>query len=163
MDNLKFQDFKMLVFKVGREEYGIQISNVVSIERMNSISIYPNMPPHVLGVTSIRNIVMPVVDLRSALTGKLLPPTETTRLILVNVREREIGLVVDTATEVLDIAPDMIQHPNLLETKDVTFLQGISKIGDRLLILLDIEELLQDTTNLDALKDMIDSFKNEES
>jgi purine-binding chemotaxis protein CheW len=150
----KNQDLKMLIFKVGQEEYGVHISQVVSIERMQDITPYPNRPAHVLGVTSIRNVVTPVVDLREALTGESLKTSDEARIIIVQVYDKEIGLVVDAATDVLDIDPDTIQHPNLLEEKDFSYLKGISKLDHRLLILLDIEKLLEDTTNLDELKEI---------
>lgn len=152
------EELKTLIFKVGNEEYGVHISQVVSIERMQSITPYPNRPPHVLGVTTIRNVVTPVVDLRAALTGVHTTPDDSTRIIIVQARDREIGIVVDAATDVLDIPKDTIQHPNLLETKQASYLKGISKLEERLLILLDIEELLEDTTNLDELKDLKDSL-----
>ncbi|PFP30805.1 chemotaxis protein CheW [Bacillus sp. AFS073361] len=157
-DQIKFQDDKTLIFKVGQEEYGVHISQVVSIERMQNITPYPNRPPHVLGVTTIRDVITPVVDLRAALTGETLKPTDATRIIIVQVHEKAIGLVVDAATDVLDITPDTVQHPNLMETKEVSYLKGISKLDERLLILLDIEELLEDTTNLDELKEIKDSL-----
>jgi purine-binding chemotaxis protein CheW len=153
-DQIKFQDFKALIFKVGQEEYGVNIGQVVSIERMQTITAYPNRPPHVLGVTTLRDVVTPVVDLRAALTGESLQPTDATRIIIVQTYDNAIGLVVDAATEVLDIALDTIQHPNLLEEKDVSYLKGITKLDHRLLILLDIEKLLEDTTNLYELKEI---------
>jgi purine-binding chemotaxis protein CheW len=148
------QQDKTLVFKVGQEEYGVQINQVVSIERMQSITPYPNRPPHVLGVTTIRNMVTPVVDLRTALTGKNVELTETARIIVVQAQEKEIGLVVDAATDVMDIDAATIQQPNLMETKNISYLKGISYLNQRLIILLDIERLLEDTTNLDELKEI---------
>ncbi len=145
---------KTLIFKVGDEEYGVNISQVVSIERMQTITPYPNRPQHVLGVTTIRNVVTPVVDVRSALTGASLKPSDVTRIIIVQVNEKEVGLVVDAATDVLDIPSNTIQHPNLLETKDVSYIKGISQLEERMIILLDIAKLLQDTTNLDELKEI---------
>ena len=71
---------------------------------------------------------------------------------------KEIGLVVDSATDVIDIARDTIQHPNLLESKIVSYVKGISKIDARLIILLDIELLLENTTNLDELKEIKDAL-----
>ncbi|MCH6263920.1 chemotaxis protein CheW [Neobacillus citreus] len=147
-------DFKALVFKVGEEEYGVHISQVVSIERMQSIMPYPNRPPHVLGVTTIRNVVTPIVDLRAALTGETLQPGDETRIIIFQVNSSEIGLVVDAATDVLDIMANTIQYPNLLEKKEVSYLEGISKLEERLVILLNVEKLLEDTTNLDELREL---------
>lgn len=151
-----YQDAKSLIFKVGQEDYGIHINQVVSIERMQSITAYPNRPPYVLGVTNVREEVIPVVDLRAALTGQTFAECESSRIIIVQVKDHSIGLLVDAATEVLDIPASSIQRPNLLETREVSFLQGIAKLGERLLILLDIEQLLEDTTNLDELKQIKD-------
>jgi purine-binding chemotaxis protein CheW len=145
---------KTLVFKVAQEEYGVQINQVVSIERMQSITPYPNRPPHVLGVTTIRDMVTPVVDLRTALTGKKIQLTETARIIVVQAQGKEIGLVVDAATDVMDIDAATVQQPNLMETKNISYLTGISYLDQRLIILLDIERLLEDTTNLDELKEI---------
>lgn len=155
MSNLTFiQDFKALIFKVGHEEYGVHINQVVSIERMQTITPYPNRPPYVLGVTNVRDIVTPVIDLRAALTGQSLGTTDGTRMIIVQVLDKEIGLLVDAATDVIDITPESIQHPKLFEAKNVSFLKGVSKLESRLIILLDIEKLLEDTTNLDELKEI---------
>jgi purine-binding chemotaxis protein CheW len=166
-DQIKFQDSKALIFKLGQIEYGIHISQVVSIERMQTISItpYPNRPPHVLGVTTIRSVVTPIVDIRAALTGVSLKQTDVTRIIIVKVYDKEIGLVVDAATDVLELPPESIEHTNLLETNDISYLLGVSKLENRLVILLNIEKLLDDTTNLDELKQMIDNFidSNEET
>jgi purine-binding chemotaxis protein CheW len=152
--------FKVLVFKVCQEEYGIHINQIVSIERMQGINItsYPNRQPHVLGFSSIRNVVVPVVDFRTALNGDSSNQLDGTRLIIVRVFDKEIGLVVDSATDVLDISLDTIQYPNLLETKETSYFKGVSKIENRFVILLDIEKLLEDTTNLDELKSLIDSY-----
>lgn len=152
-EQIKFEDNKSLIFKVGQEEYGIPISQVISIERMQNISSYSNMPPHVLGVTSIRNVVTPVVNMKEALTGESLLPTDAMGIIIVQVAEKVIGLVVDVATDVLDLVPDTIQHPNLLETKVVSYLKGISKLDNRLIFLLDIEKLLEETTNFDKWRE----------
>lgn len=152
------QDLKTLVFRVGQEHYGIRINQVVSIERMQNITPYPNRPPYVLGVTTVREAVIPVVDLRSALTGESYQHGDSSRIIIVLVYGNPIGLLVDAATDVLDIPADIIQTPNLLETREVTYLRGIAKQEERLLILLDIEKLLEDTTNLDDLKEIKNSL-----
>jgi purine-binding chemotaxis protein CheW len=153
-------DFKALIFKVGEEEYGVHINQVISIERMQEITSYPNRPAHVLGVTVMREVVTPLVDLRSALMDEALVPSDSCRIILVQVEDKQIGLIVDAATDVLDIKLDTIQHPNLLDSKDVSYLKGISKMDDRLIILLDIEKLLEKTTNIDELKEIKEVFQD---
>ncbi|MDF2557327.1 MAG: CheW protein [Bacillales bacterium] len=154
LDQKVIKDYKALIFKIAQEEYGIDITQVVSIERMQAITSYPNRPAHVLGVTTIREIVTPVIDLRSALTGLSFNNTDDTRMIIVQVKDKEIGLIVDDATDVTDISLDTIQYPKLFEAKNVSYLNGISKLDDRVIILLDIEKLLEDITNLDELKDL---------
>jgi purine-binding chemotaxis protein CheW len=156
---MELEDSKTLVFRVGQEEYGVHISQVVSIERMQGITTFPNRPPFVLGVTTVRSVVTPVVDMRTALIGEALEVSHTTRIIIVMVNGQEIGLVVDAAVDVIDILPETIQHPNLMmQIKNVSFLKGISKLESRLIILLDIEQLLEDTTNLNELKEIKDSL-----
>lgn len=154
MDQKIMQDLKVLIFKIVQEEYGIDINQVVSIERMQEIIPYPNRPAYVLGVTKVREIVIPVFDLRTALTGQYFETTNETRMIIVQVKDNEIGLIVDDATDVMDIGLKTIQHPKLFEAKEVSYLKGISKLDNRIIILLDIEELLEDMTNLDELKDL---------
>lgn len=157
-------DDKVLVFKVGQEEFGLHISQIVSIERMQGISIssYPNRQPHVLGFSTIRNVVTPIVDLRSALNGNSLNHTEGTRIIVVKVLDKEIGLLVDQATDVLDVTEEIIQYPNLMESKEASYLKGVAKKDNRFVILLDIEKLLENTTNLDELKEIIEKFIDSE-
>ncbi|MEH7300166.1 chemotaxis protein CheW [Neobacillus drentensis] len=161
-DQVKFQDAKVLIFKLGQEEYGVHINQVVSIERMQTLSItpYPNRASHVLGVASIRDVVIPIVDMRAALTGEALKQTDVTRIIIVRVYDKEIGIIVDAATDVLDLPAESVEQTNILETNNVSYLLGISRFDNRIVILLDIEKLLENTTNLDDLRDMIQSFIN---
>ncbi|MDQ1146309.1 purine-binding chemotaxis protein CheW [Bacillus sp. SORGH_AS 510] len=161
-EQAKFQDAKVLIFKIGQEEYGVHINQVVSIERMQTVEItpYPNRAPHVLGVAYIRSMVTPIVDMRAALTGQSLTQTDATRMIIVKVYDKEIGLIVDAATDVLDLPPDSVEQTNILETNNVSYLMGISKFDHRFVILLDIEKLLENTTNLDDLKEMVQNFIN---
>jgi purine-binding chemotaxis protein CheW len=163
-DQNKLNDITVLVLKVGEEEYGIHIKQIVSIERMQGLNItaYPNRQPHVLGFSSIRNVVVPIVDFRSALNGDSLNELDGTRMIIVQVLDKEIGIVVDSATDVIDVTSETIQYPNLLETREVSYFKGVSKIDDRFIILLDIEKLLENTTNLDELKSLIDSYVDSE-
>jgi purine-binding chemotaxis protein CheW len=153
-EQIMLKDYKTLILLIGQEEYGIHINHVVSIERMQHIDHYSDMPPHVLGVITIRDVLTPVVDLRSAITGELLQLTDAMRIIVVRVDEKAIGLVVDAATDVLDLEPNTIQHQNLLETKNVSYLKGISEVDNRLIILLDIEKLLVEATNFPEWRDL---------
>ncbi|MHC0038170.1 chemotaxis protein CheW [Pseudoneobacillus sp. C159] len=157
MEN-QFQDLQAIIFKAGNDEFAVNILQVVSIERMQAITPYPNRSPYVLGVTTVRDTVTPVVDMSSALIGEPVQPTEDTRLIIVQAFDSSFGLVVDSATDIINIEGHSIQQPQLLETNQVSYLKGIANIGERLLVLLDIEKLLEDTTNLDELREIIQSM-----
>jgi purine-binding chemotaxis protein CheW len=76
------------------------------------------------------------------------------------VYDKEIGIIVDAATDVLDLPAESVEQTNILETNNVSYLLGISRFDNRIVILLDIEKLLENTTNLDDLRDMIQSFIN---
>jgi purine-binding chemotaxis protein CheW len=149
---------KMIICRVGNDEFGISINQVVSIERLQTITPFPNRSPYVLGVTTVRNIVTPIVDMCSALKGEPMKSTDETRIIIVQAFDSFFGLVVDAATDILDITAESIQRPNLLETRNVSYLKGISETNERLLVLLDIEKLLEDTTNLDELREIIQAL-----
>lgn len=146
------ESFKSVVFRIGGEEFGLPIQQVLSIERIQSITAVPRMPKYVIGVIDMRGIVTPIIDLRKALLDREVQEKDTTRIIVVNVQDNPIGLVVDAATDVLDIPPDSIQPPNVSGDQTESYLMGIAKLDTRLLILINIDNLLQNIATLDELK-----------
>lgn len=144
---------KVVVFQVGSEEYAINIQDVVSIERMQALTAIPKMPEHITGMINIRDVVTPVIDLRIALGHAQNKDNETNRIILIRLDENPVGLIVDAATDVIDIPIDSIQEPNLMNTENHAFLKGVSKLSTRLLIILDIHNLLTDMDGFEILKD----------
>jgi purine-binding chemotaxis protein CheW len=147
--------FKAVIFRMGAEEFGLHIDQVLSIERMQPITAVPKMSEHVKGVINLRGVVTPIVDFRKALLQREVQENESTRIIIVSIDGNPIGLVVDAATDVIDIPSDSIQKPTLVEDHEVPFLLGIAKLHDRILILIDINNLLQDITSIDELKKLI--------
>ncbi|WEG14972.1 chemotaxis protein CheW [Pullulanibacillus sp. KACC 23026] len=158
------EPIKCLIFKAGHEEYGIPIDKISSIERTQglTISAYPNREPHVLGFSTIRNRIIPVVDMCSTFNLDTENSIEATRLIIVKVQEKEIGLSVEKASEFLDVSPESIQHPRVMGTENAQYIQGVTKFEQRLIILLDIERLLENTVNLEELKAMIAALTEEQ-
>jgi len=155
------QKFKVVVFQVGNEEFGLHVERVVSIERMQPITVVPKMPEYVAGVINLRGIVTPIIDLRKALLQPEVKDDDRTRIIIARVDdENVIGLIVDAATDVLDIPSDSVQKPNFSVNHDVAFLLGVAKLHDRLLILIDINQLLRDITSLEVLK-QVKNYYNE--
>jgi purine-binding chemotaxis protein CheW len=138
------EELKVIVFTLAHEEYGIEVDKVRTIERMGPITRVPKTPNFVKGVINLRGIVIPVIDLRGRFG---LPETELTdnsRIIIVAANELEVGFIVDSANDVMDVMSDTIENPpEVLGGIKATYLSGVAKIGDnRLLILLNLVEVL---------------------
>lgn len=133
---------KYLTFKLADEEYGVEILKVREINGLMDITALPQMPVHMKGVINLRGKVIPVIDLRLKFGLEEIEATEQTCIIVVNVGQ-EIGIIVDTVCEVLDIAGDQIEPPPDLGTGvDTSFILGMGKVGEAVKILLDIENVL---------------------
>lgn len=139
------EDIKVIVFKLGSEEYGIEVDKVQTIERMLPITRVPKTYTFVRGVINLRGVVIPVIDLRGRFG---LPETEYTdqsRIIIVVVGEMEVGFIVDSANDVIDLNRDRIETPpEVVGGIKARYLDGVAKIGDdRLLIMLNLSEVLK--------------------
>jgi purine-binding chemotaxis protein CheW len=133
---------KYLTFKLAGEEYGLEILKVREIIKIMDITAVPQMPSFVKGVVNLRGKVIPVIDLRLRFGLAEAEHTEETCIIVVNVGA-EMGVVVDTVQEVLDITDQQIEPPPALGNDvDTQFILGMGKVGDRVKILLDINRVL---------------------
>ena len=133
---------KYLTFKLAGEEYGVEIMKVREINGVMDITAVPRMPAHVKGVINLRGKVIPVVDLRLKFGLEEIEHTEQTCIIVVNVG-KEIGIIVDTVSEVLDInETDIEPAPALGGALDTSFILGMGKMGDEVKILLNIDRVL---------------------
>jgi len=133
---------KYLTFKLSGEEYGLEILKVREIIKIMDITAVPQMPAYVKGVVNLRGKVIPVIDLRLRFGLPEAEHTEETCIIVVNVGT-EMGVVVDTVQEVLDITDQQIEPPPALGGDvDTEFILGMGKVGDRVKILLDIDRVL---------------------
>jgi len=134
---------KYLTFVLGHEEYGLEILKVREIMGMVEIVSVPQAPGYVKGVINLRGTVIPIIDLRLKFG---LPPRDydkETCIIVVNIGTGLMGIVVDTVSEVLDIASgDIDEAPQFGAAVDTSFIRGIGKVKGKVKILLDIEEIL---------------------
>ncbi|MDQ0339921.1 purine-binding chemotaxis protein CheW [Caldalkalibacillus uzonensis] len=137
------ENSKIVAFRLGTEEYGVPIHQVVSIERMQTPTKIPKVPKHVRGVLDIRQQVIPIADLRTYLMETEGSDGDETRIIVIDVEGRSMGLVVDEAKDVLDIDPDHIQAVDLNGAASESML-GIARHEDRLIILLSLAKLLNE-------------------
>jgi purine-binding chemotaxis protein CheW len=134
---------QIVVFELGAEHFGVSIASVESIIKLQSITKMPQAPSFVEGVTNLRGKVLPVLDLRARFGLAKQEPTKSSRIIVISVDKNEIGMVVDGVSEVLTIQNDAVEPaPAITTTLDSTFITGIAKIGQRLVILLDLGKVL---------------------
>lgn len=137
------EEIKIIVFKLKDEEYGVDVKQVKSIERMEKITRVPNTPPYVMGVINLRGIVIPIIDLRNRFGFEQDDYNEHTRIIIVKVEDIEVGLIVDAANDVLDIPTNLIEPaPKVVGGVESVYIYGVAKISDRLLILLNLDKVL---------------------
>ncbi len=138
------EDIKVIVFKLGDEEYGIEVDKVQTIERMVPITRVPKTFTFVKGVINLRGVVIPIIDLRGRFSLPLIEYTESTRIIIVAVNDMEVGFIVDSANDVIDLNTDKIENPpEVVGGIKAKYLRGVAKINEeRLLIMLNLSEVL---------------------
>ena len=147
--NVADDDILQLVsFEIGTEEYAIPILAVQEINRMMPITRVPNSPPSVEGVINLRGRIIPVIDLRKRFG--ITPTTEAAdeRIIVVEVGEqgRVLGFTVDRVNQVLRLNREIVDPaPTVSGPANADFVEGVGKLEDRLLILLNLERLFADT------------------
>jgi len=138
---------EFLTFRLGEEEYGIDILRVQEIRSYEQPTRIANAPHFIKGVVNLRGVIVPIIDLRLKLGCEKSEYGDFTVVIVLNVRGRVIGAVVDSVSDVLELAREQIKPaPELSSSIDANFITGIGtvKTGDamRMLILMDIEGLM---------------------
>jgi purine-binding chemotaxis protein CheW len=141
----KTEPSQHLTFQLGAEEYGIEILKVQEIRGYAGVTPIPNTPAYILGVMNLRGTVIPVVDLRTRFAMPNQEYNKFTVIVVVTVRDKVIGLVVDAVSDVLDVLPSQVrERPDLGARADMRFIGGVATIGEKLVVLLDIERLLSE-------------------
>lgn len=134
---------QLVSFKVGEEEFGVDILKVQEINKMTLITRVPNAPDFVEGVINLRGRVIPIVDLRKRLGLPEKKHDKNTRIIVVEIARMTIGFIVDAVSEVLRISRDITEKPpELVAGIDADYITAVAKLEDRLLILLDLDKVL---------------------
>lgn len=134
---------QLVTFKLGGEEYAIDILKVQEIIRMVEITSIPSAPEYVEGVINLRGKVIPVINLRKKFGLPVKSVDTQFRIMVVNVGVK-IGIIVDSVSEVLRLPSDTVEPPPPMTTGNGSeYISGVGKFGDRLVILLDIERLLK--------------------
>ena len=145
-----------LTFRLGAEEYGIDILRVQEIRSYEPPTRIANAPAFLKGVVNLRGVIVPIVDLRLKLGCDSAEYNNFTVVIVLNVRGRVVGAVVDSVSDVLELAGETIRPaPAMNASIDTAFITGIGSVAGRMLILMDIEALMSsaDMGLMDSLAD----------
>jgi purine-binding chemotaxis protein CheW len=134
---------QLVTFKLGNEEYAVNILKVQEINRMKEITRVPNTPAYVEGVINLRGKVIPVVNLRAKFSLAERENDIQSRIMIMDIQGITMGLVVDAVSEVLRIPSSIVEPtPPMASTISAEYIKGIAKLEDRLIILLDMDMLV---------------------
>ncbi len=134
---------QLVSFKIGEEEFGVDILKVQEINRMDQITRVPNAPEYVSGVMNLRGKVIPIIDLRKRFRLPKKERDKDTRIIVVELRSRVVGFLVDAVNEVLRIPKNVTEPPPpMVAGIGSEYITAVGKLEDRLLILIDLEKIL---------------------
>ncbi len=136
---------QFLTFDLAKEYYAVDILKVQEIKGYTTITHIPNTPDYVKGVLNLRGTIVPIIDLRLKFGMGPTEPTSFTVVVVVNVRNRVMGFLVDAVSDVLDLPTKDIQPPPELGNKvDISFVAGIGSCDDHLVTLLNIDRVLSE-------------------
>lgn len=134
---------KVVVFSLNQKEYALDVQHIVSIEKMQHFTRVPHVPNYIKGVINLRGVIIPIIDLRTRFQVEAAEYNQNTRIIIVSMADKEVGLIVDEANDVMNIDMDTIEsQPDVIGTERQIYIAGVVKIQDRLLILLKLEKIL---------------------
>jgi purine-binding chemotaxis protein CheW len=135
-------ELQIVVCELADEHYGLDIAKVFEIIRHQPITPVPRAPMFVKGVINLRGRIIPVVDLRGRFGMTEVMPTKETRIVVAESSHTRVGLIVDSVSEVLLLPLDSVEStPGVAAGADAEYLRGIAKLGDRLVLLLELDGL----------------------
>lgn len=135
---------KVIIFRLKDELYGVPVEQVVSIERWEAVTRVPNAPSFIKGIINLRGEILPVIDLQQRFGLGVSNQTEESRLVIVQDEEIKIGLIVDEAKDVIDLNSETIDPSPETASGQGTYILGVAKHEENLLILLNMEKVLRD-------------------
>jgi purine-binding chemotaxis protein CheW len=136
-------DRQFVIFRLKDEYYGIDIAAVDGIIKMQDITYVPNTPDYIIGVTNLRGSVLPIIDLRKRFGMSSGEETVDVRIVNVSLEDIRVGMIVDSVSEVQIVSDEVITPtPSVVSTLETHFIAGIAKVNDKLVIILDLKEVL---------------------
>ncbi|WP_096272553.1 chemotaxis protein CheW [Paucisalibacillus globulus] len=155
MENL----LKVIVITLNNQRYGINVQQILSIEKMQEITRVPRTSEFIKGVINLRGETIPVIDLKERLQLETSEPTNQSRILVIQVDAVTVGLIVDSATDVLDIDTNEIERASeMAGIVNEKYIAGIAKRAEELLLLLNLQTIL----NFEETEEVIQLEKVEE-
>ena len=143
METHEEEGIQVVGFHVGEEEYGVEILNVVGVERLENVLRFPRMPAFIEGVIRIRDEIVPLVKLRTRFGLDEQSTDERTRVMVLDIKDQTVGLIVDSVTTVRRLLKsDIEEAPAMALTLESRFVKGVLRMGEQMIILLNPDELL---------------------
>lgn len=155
---------QLVIFKLGDEEFGVDILQVREIEKLGQqITRVPKSPAFVEGVINLRGEIVPIVDLRKRFGLVVRQTGNEARIIIVDISDGQVGMIVDSVVEVIRLNVSAIENaPPITRGVDAYFLSGVAKINERLIILLNLERALspEEVKELESLNTEVSNDEN---
>jgi purine-binding chemotaxis protein CheW len=137
------KELQVVGFRIGDETFGVRIGSVREIVRVPEITTVPNAQDTIEGVINLRGKIIPVIDLRKRFGQTQVVTDKKNRILVVELDGKLVGLIVNSASEVLKIPPSEIESPgSVFADNGSSYVTGVGKLKGRLIILLDISKLL---------------------
>jgi purine-binding chemotaxis protein CheW len=138
------KELHIVGFRIGRETFGVPIELVHEIVRVPDITSVPDAPEYIEGVINLRGKIISVVDLRKRFGERDVTWTKKNRILVVEMDRKMVGLIVDSASEVLKVPrTDIDDPPNVFEEGELNYVTGVGKLNGRLIILIELGKVLQ--------------------
>ena len=142
------QELQLVTFRLANEEYGLPITKVREINRLVPVTKLPQTPSFVEGIINLRGRIIPVIDLRKRFEMSVATHDDDTRIIIVDISGQVVGVIVDAVTEVVRLNTANVEPSPANVALDSQYIEGVGKIDDRLIILLDIDKVLTNQEEL---------------
>ncbi|HSE49310.1 MAG TPA: chemotaxis protein CheW [Terriglobales bacterium] len=138
------KDLHIVGFRIGRETFGVPIELVHEIVRVPEITSVPDAPEYIEGVINLRGKIISVVDLRKRFGEREITWTKKNRILVAELEGKMVGLIVDSASEVLKLPRSEVDNPpNVFEEGELNYVVGVGKLNGRLIILIELGKILQ--------------------
>jgi len=134
---------KVIVFTLNEQTYAVSLQQILSIERMQTITTIPRTSENLKGIIHLRDKTIPIIDLKKRLFNESTEITTDSRILISNVKDIYVGFIVDSADEVIDVDTTSIEPPpEVIGNDEDTFLKGVVNVKDEIVVLFDLKQTL---------------------